>query len=605
MKIDAHVRSLKKIYQERKYIIPGYQRPYEWNKEQLMKAYENIKSCLFPEDGGPREEICMFGTIQLNEVSAGYFEIIDGQQRLTTFSLFLRALGELCGEDADPGFYPDNQIDEQFEKELKEADDEDSEYSDSIYRINYSYLKSLINKDEQINKEQLHEIINYLYNSICFVEVTTSFSNFGADVCSLEKTLKIFDVLNTTGLPLDMKDLFKIRYYDKVKTPGSVAKDVFSRINEAYSIISEFNEENGIYNIDENDLISSFKFWILGNEPNKPSANRMKIGAKEFFLDLFKKQATLPDSASLESFGAIAHTIHETQLIMLDLDSNKINLRRKCAKELLSWSGYWHLKNLFFVFVHAQKKGDLTQRVKTEYVENALALTELVWKVCSMFHATVEKILNEVFERIGTDVLWETVHSGTIDMEKITWTVRKNLINNNWRLNDGAFQRIIQGNIFDNSRKDLFLALSYIDDAEAENITAGELKRQLFYYTKWDWDIEHILSKDLYKDDDNLKYNLNLIGNLLFLEKSINRKLGVYTSTVNKKENARELDAVNKEKEYHKSTLWSVRRFCSVYKEELSLRPAPDLIAAILRRNNEKQKKLMDCYADVLQEFGK
>ena len=52
-------------------------------------------------------------------------------------------------------------------------------------------------------------------------------------------------------------------------------------------------------------------------------------------------------------------------------------------------------------------KGKTWQDFKVLYVSKTFPQTN------------VEKILNEVFERIGTDVLWETVHSGTIDMEKI------------------------------------------------------------------------------------------------------------------------------------------------------------------------------------------
>lgn len=611
MKIKAHVRNLGKLFMNRKYIIPGYQRPYEWEKEQLEVVFENIKSSLYPEEERCPEEPCLFGTVQLNKIREGEFEIIDGHQRLTTFSLFLRVLGELSGEEADPGFYPENQIDQCFEVALKTANSEDTEFPDSVYHRNYLCLKSLIEKYiQKSDQKKLHELIEFLKDSICFVEVVTDFSDNGTDDRSVERTLKIFETLNTTGLPLDMKDLFKIKYYDKIKTPDSDIKNVFAKINEAYATVCAFNDEDSMYNIGENDLISSFKFWIIGNmEEQEISANRMKMSANEFFLEQFKKKEALPETASLESFLLIAQTINETQHKMLELDKEKTNLQRMCAKELLYWSGYWHLKNLFFVFVHAQKKGDLTQAVKTEHVEKALELTEYVWKVCSMFHAVVGQILKDVFKEIGVYILKEVVSSGTINMEKISKSIKSRLIDNSSRLNDNAFLNIIQGDIFSNTRKDFFLAISYIEDAEKEQETAREVKRKMFYYTKWQWDVEHILSKGLYDNDIKLNTYINGIGNLLYLEKSVNRKLGANTGKYNNQEtagesqeSARESDASNKAKEYQKSALLSVKHFCSTYKEMLEHRSAKGLIDAVKERTSEKQKMLMNCYANILQE---
>ncbi len=68
------------------YIIPIYQRAYSWDKEQWETFLEDI---LEQKD---TENNYFFGNFLLEKVAPNKFEVIDGQQRLTTISIFMRAL---------------------------------------------------------------------------------------------------------------------------------------------------------------------------------------------------------------------------------------------------------------------------------------------------------------------------------------------------------------------------------------------------------------------------------------------------------------------------------------------------------------------------------
>ena len=71
-----------------KYRIPIYQRPYEWGEKNIDDFLESIFNGY--EDSKP----IFFGTIQFNKEDENIeiLDIVDGQQRLTTFLLYIYVL---------------------------------------------------------------------------------------------------------------------------------------------------------------------------------------------------------------------------------------------------------------------------------------------------------------------------------------------------------------------------------------------------------------------------------------------------------------------------------------------------------------------------------
>ncbi|MCF6514969.1 DUF262 domain-containing protein [Lactobacillus sp. S2-2] len=79
-------------------VIPRYQRDYSWSEDQAKTLLlDIIKSINFEENKEMKASSYFFGTIllkgDLNERNS-YFEIIDGQQRITTIYILLVALKE-------------------------------------------------------------------------------------------------------------------------------------------------------------------------------------------------------------------------------------------------------------------------------------------------------------------------------------------------------------------------------------------------------------------------------------------------------------------------------------------------------------------------------
>jgi len=77
-----------KLDKDAKFVIPEYQRGYSWNMTQCDKLWQDIEA--FIESGG--SDPYFFGTIIVDCSETNKFNLIDGQQRTTTFLLLLKAM---------------------------------------------------------------------------------------------------------------------------------------------------------------------------------------------------------------------------------------------------------------------------------------------------------------------------------------------------------------------------------------------------------------------------------------------------------------------------------------------------------------------------------
>jgi uncharacterized protein with ParB-like and HNH nuclease domain len=71
------------------YQIPDYQRPYSWKTEQIEELWEDVFLAM-----ESKQESYFLGAIILASKD-GYFEVIDGQQRITTITVLLCVIRDL------------------------------------------------------------------------------------------------------------------------------------------------------------------------------------------------------------------------------------------------------------------------------------------------------------------------------------------------------------------------------------------------------------------------------------------------------------------------------------------------------------------------------
>jgi len=240
---ELHVskKSISKLLSEmqnRKFIIPDFQRPYKWNVEKCETLWNDIEDFTATDAKGSADYF--LGTIvsYINEDKNQ--EIIDGQQRITSFFLLLRAFFrklEVMPEDDDvkglknqlaPCIWDINPISQKISDQTKihieslVATEEDnatfhkiletgvsSDIATDNYSINYRFFKKQCDEYAETNPMQWKQLcITILQKCIILpIECDTP-----------ETALTIFSTLNDRGLPLADSDIFKAQIYRNLET---------------------------------------------------------------------------------------------------------------------------------------------------------------------------------------------------------------------------------------------------------------------------------------------------------------------------------------------------------------------------------------------------
>ncbi len=211
-----------------KYIIPPYQRAYSWDEEQCSELFEDIKNSFLNEN----DEGYFIGNIVIAKSSEikDSSEVIDGQQRLITLTLFIKALMELAPNNSalEESIWLKNRNKNIKEKEqrvktivfedkdskfLKEALDldlkENCDEKDSnnfIKNICFFY-KEMASFSKESNIE---DFSNYLLDNVTLLPIEATDTNQDK---AREKALKIFETINNRGRPLSDSDIFKANLY--------------------------------------------------------------------------------------------------------------------------------------------------------------------------------------------------------------------------------------------------------------------------------------------------------------------------------------------------------------------------------------------------------
>ncbi len=571
---------------ENSYVIPAYQRPYEWDEKQIENLLNNIVEFFnYNRNSG---NVYLVSTIQLTVNGNNDLEVIDGHQRITTFYLLKKALG------ATPEFKYKNEI-HGYEKGLNELVE-----SNSLYKTNFAYIESYLKsyfKEQNIEKiDERKNFSTYLDNYIVFASIKIENNP------TIEDTLQVFNTLNTTGLKLEVKDIFKIKFAKYLNKSND--SNCFNKVNEAYSsVTSPLDNVTGpiadVYSLTEDDLLDTYRFYLLSQTSNKKSyAADIRESNTVFFERYFNdKENNIEPKLNLNDFCDIAKCLKKAQQIIYERDQHVTgsdNIIKCCARDLVSESGYSKLKNIYYYLIYIQYKN--TKEIDETVIKYTDEITTTIWQYCSIYRFTYSKIINHVFFKVGEAIF----KNGNINklLDSAPTVLEDDIKANDWRNFDG-FKNLLEptGNVKDCNKPHLLVILSYINDAC--NDTVFKIKKDTFYRTyfntgkrkKWDLDIEHILSHSLYEKEDDV----NSIGNLMYLTSSTNKALGAKTKDLINDSNRREKDFQNKIDAYKKDaqSLICVNAFLNDYE---------DKIGFIHDRNKKKCQFLKKVYSNFLRE---
>lgn len=248
-KLNIDQKSIKALFSDNKsdFLIPDYQRPYAWSVIECQTLWEDTFSFAIPENDYQKfksGDEYFLGPIVTFKNSDNKLEIIDGQQRLTTLMLLLRALYThyLVAQDAQTVKTREeiakciwktdefsNPIMDQLKIDSQVATDEvkgeflsillNGEASDSMrsnYAVNYRYFQG-----------KIKELINKMPSSFMYfpVRLMNNCILLPIEAESQDTALTIFSTLNNRGLPLSDADIFKAQFYKYYTAKGT--KDNF------------------------------------------------------------------------------------------------------------------------------------------------------------------------------------------------------------------------------------------------------------------------------------------------------------------------------------------------------------------------------------------
>ena len=239
--IEVNKQSVKQLLETGKansFIIPEYQRPYAWGIDQIETLFEDLWEFTASIAGTDSKSTYFLGSVVSYENEKGEQEIIDGQQRITSLFLLLRAIYTKLKEadtptkealnfmsQIEPAIWRTNKFSGEVDYssillESRVMNNEGNQILREIlktgtvqqgandnYSKNYKKLQELFDKACEENALMIYEFIYVLLNQAILLPITAD---------TQDTALTIFSTLNDRGLPLSDADIFKAKIYNRL-----------------------------------------------------------------------------------------------------------------------------------------------------------------------------------------------------------------------------------------------------------------------------------------------------------------------------------------------------------------------------------------------------
>lgn len=245
-----------------KFRVPQFQRPYSWTTDQAEDFWEDLESS---------KESSFIGSFVLNSEfkrNDGYIEIVDGQQRLLTTTIFIAALRDVAEEELKDkdlavriqrmsiafenmrGEYEyrivgGESIKDFFVKYIQnpetagKADKNKLGDEEKLIVDNYEYFKGLIKIEisRKENKKDKQDIIQNLWTKVAEIRVIRILLENEDDAYA------VFETVNARGADLTVADLLKNHIFKNLKDRDSNTEGAINKWSQLCSNIEETNVE--------------------------------------------------------------------------------------------------------------------------------------------------------------------------------------------------------------------------------------------------------------------------------------------------------------------------------------------------------------------------
>lgn len=511
-KLNVDQKTVKQLFQAPKadFLIPDYQRPYAWTEDQCRTLWNDIFDFAFPgldyEKFNPNDEYFL-GPIVTFKNDRNQQEVIDGQQRLTTLMLVLRAFYDRFASMQDKQskqtreniarcIWKTNEFDEPNMDELKidsevATDNDKDEFltilrtgqynpkHTSRYAQNYLFFQKSID-------QFLHDFPTF------FPYLPTRIMNncilLPIEAESQDTALRIFSTLNDRGLPLSDSDIFKAQFYKYYTSIGK--KDQFI---DVWKDLEELTDKifHPISGTPMDELFTRYMYYVRATRNIKDTTTESlrKFYERDSYA-LMKKNGTLEDLVDLANFW--------NDISNQDSERFSQAILRRLFVLNYAPNGMWTYFLSVYYMTNKDKDGLLEETALLEFLNK---ITAFIWAY-SVFKPGVNSLRTPVYAE-----MLKVVQGKKVDFAE-------------FKFNHANILSMFHNYGFYNGRPvtKAMLAWWAFND---ENQTLLSIDTKL--------DIEHIFAKNR-ADHDSMtdRRNLELLGNKALLEKRINIRASDY-----------------------------------------------------------------------------
>ena len=445
------------------FLIPEYQRPYSWTSDQIDTLFNDIWEFTCNEGGTDKEGTYFLGSIVSYENDRGEQEIIDGQQRITSIFLLLRAIyTKLNGveektEEAknfiskiEPLIWSTNKLTGKVDyssillnskvisetenetlKNILESGEIDKESEDN-YSKNYNQILKLIEEKSVENALMIYQFIYALLNQVIILPITAD---------SQETALTIFSTLNDRGLPLSDADIFKAKIYNHLKSKEEKEEFIekWKELEEDTQDISESIQQ----------LFYYYMFYLraLENDRNSTTPGLRKYYSANKFKKLLEADI-LDDLRKILNIWKVIDDYSKNRIENESWSENKDIL--KVLDILTSYPNeFWKYPVIVYYLSHKDKKEfeiKFLKFLRKLYVELLKKYIEI--PTINAVKANILKLNAEIinsdkpifdFKALPEDEIKEkikTPHRNAVRMllKTLTYDIQDNLLEKKWEI---------------------------------------------------------------------------------------------------------------------------------------------------------------------------
>ena len=515
-KLNVDQKSIYELLSDRKadYIIPDYQRPYAWDEDSCQTLWDDIFSFAIPDNDATKFDTSdeyFLGSIVTFENDKKQQEVIDGQQRLTTFMLLLRAFYDRFTKMQDQDskdfseriascIWKTNEMGKPDKEHLKidsvVATDKDKDEFLSILKtgnVNSSQTSRYANNFRFF----LKKVDDFINDFPKFAEklparILNNCILMPIEAESQDTALRIFSTLNDRGLPLSDSDIFKAQFYQYYKQKSEDDRDEFIK---DWKKLEETCEKifHPITGTPMDDLFTRYMYFIRAKRDNNKSSTTESL--RRFYER--DKYSVLKQDDTFENLKDLAQFWEDIT------DQNRERFSEEVLKKLFilnyAPNSMWNYFISVYYLANRTEDGKLDDEDFKMFLDRTIAF---IWGY-AIIHPGVNALRTPIFAEM------------------------LNIVN----LNEVTFSD------FKFDKEQTRSAILIYDFKNGRPITKSMLalrmmlnKEQSYPKLSQQFDIEHIYPRKRQENEKGLSNNrqIDLLGNKSLLEKRINIRASDY-----------------------------------------------------------------------------